>query len=133
MMKNGIVLVRFESVTGRDDVIYGGIFYFDKKSVVKVWFLDLEFLKSKFNSVSVWVKFYGFDVMYWNVTGISKIGSLMGRFMFTDMNIYRKVSINFVRVLIDAEIGYELKDIVCFKNEKGIIVDQIVDYEWRYV
>lgn len=133
MMKNGIVLVRFESVTGRDDVIYGGIFYFDKKSVVKVWFLDLEFSKSKFNSVSVWVKFYGFDVMYWNVTGISKIGSLMGRSMFTDMNIYRKVSINFVRVLIDAEIGYELKDIVCFKNEKGIIVDQIVDYEWRYV
>lgn len=99
MMKNGIVFFRFKFVVSRDDVIWGGIFYFDKNFVVvKVWFLDLEFFKSKFNSVLIWVKFYGFDVKYWSVVGFSKIESVVDKRIFVDMNIYRKISINFVSV-----------------------------------
>lgn len=62
MLKNGVTLVRFENANGRDDVIEGGIFHFDKKPVVvKAWNPDLE-LTSKLNSVPVWLKLHGLDM-----------------------------------------------------------------------
>lgn len=54
MRKNGIIFVRFENDNERDDVIYGGIFYFDEKLIiVKLWISDIEFVKNKFISLSV--------------------------------------------------------------------------------
>lgn len=40
------------------------------------------------------------------------------------MKIFRKkIGINFVRIEIEIEIGYELKYIVYFKIERGVIVE----------
>lgn len=90
---------------------------------MKVWFVDLEFFKSKGMSVFVWIKFYNFDIKYWSVFGFSKIGSLVGILMVVDMKIRRKILINFVRIFFEVELGKFLKEKVLFKNEKGIIIE----------
>lgn len=113
MMRNGIILVRFDFVNGRDEVIKGGVFYFDKKFVIlKVWIFDLELNKDMISSVLVWVKLYGLDVKYWSMMGLSKIGSLIGILMMVDVNKWRKIGINFVRIFIEIDIGKKLIDII---------------------
>lgn len=44
MLKNGIVMVRFDTEVGKNEVIQEGIFHFDNKPlIVKAWTLDMEF------------------------------------------------------------------------------------------
>lgn len=44
MLKNGIVLVRFDSGMGKEEVLQGGIYHFDNKPlIVKAWSPDMEF------------------------------------------------------------------------------------------
>lgn len=79
------MLVKFDIIVSSDDVIQGGLFYFDKKFVImKEWFFDVELCKSKINSVLIWVKFYGFDIKYQSLVNLSKIGSLLGKLMMVD-------------------------------------------------
>lgn len=41
MLKNGVILVNFENMNGRDNVIEVGVFYFDKKiNGCKLQFFD---------------------------------------------------------------------------------------------
>lgn len=124
MLKNGIILVKFDMVNGRDEVIQGGVIYFDKKFVIiKEYFLDIEFIKDKFINVFVWIKLYGLDDKYWSVIGLSKIGSFLGKFMMLYDNILKKVGINFLRIFVEIEINYNLKDQVFFKNENGVLIE----------
>lgn len=44
MMKNGVVLVRFDTAVGINEVIQGGIYIFDNKLfIIKAWTPDVEF------------------------------------------------------------------------------------------
>lgn len=46
MMKNGIVLVRFDITIGKKEGIQGGIYLFDNKPfIVKAWSPDMEFTR----------------------------------------------------------------------------------------
>lgn len=74
-----------------------------------MWLSDIELEKSKYRSVVMWVKFQGLNVKYWSVISLSKIGSLVGKLFFVNVNIQTKAGINFVRLFIDVEIGYILK------------------------
>lgn len=134
MLKNGVTLVKFENMNGRDEVIEGGVFHFDKKPVVvKAWTPNLDSAKSKINSVPVWVKLHGLDIKYWSASGLSTIGSLIGVTIMGDMNTQKKTCINFARILVEVQIKHKLKDVVYFQNEKGIVLEQEIDYEWKHV
>lgn len=77
MLKNGIVLVRFDTNVGRDLVIQEGIYHFDNKLlIVKAYTPDLEFSREELYTVTIWVKKPGLDFKYWRPKGLSKIGSL---------------------------------------------------------
>ncbi|KAH0652507.1 hypothetical protein KY289_030185 [Solanum tuberosum] len=62
MLKNGIVLVRFDSGMGKDEVLQGGIYHFDNKPlIVKAWSPDMEFTREELYTVPIWVKLLGLD------------------------------------------------------------------------
>lgn len=46
-----------------------------------------------------------------------------------DENTRRKV--DFARILVEVEIKNKLKDMVYFRNEKGVVIEQELDYEWK--
>lgn len=53
-MKNGIVLVRFESDEGKNKVIQGTIYHFDKKPlIIKAWNPDMEFTRTELQLVPI--------------------------------------------------------------------------------
>lgn len=48
MMRNGIVMVRFDSEEGKREVLEGGIYHFDNKPViVEEWTPEMEFSKEE--------------------------------------------------------------------------------------
>ncbi|KAM3199220.1 hypothetical protein P3L10_031580 [Capsicum annuum] len=79
MLKNGVIVVRFETVGGKQKVLQGGIYHFDNKPfIVKEWTPELEFTREELLTVQIWIKFSGLDFKYWSRKGLNKIGSLIG-------------------------------------------------------
>lgn len=52
-----------------------------------MWLFDIKLEKSKLRSVLVWVKFQDLDVKYWSVVSLRRIGSLVEKLLFVDVNI----------------------------------------------
>ncbi|KAK4731748.1 hypothetical protein R3W88_024736 [Solanum pinnatisectum] len=131
MLKNGIVLVRFEPEVGKDAVIQGGIYHFDSKPfIVKAWSPNMEFTRDELYTVPIWVKFPRLEFKYWSAKGLSKIGSLVGKPLMVDQHAEKKIRRSFVRLLIEVEMDSELPDNVWFKNERGILLEPKVLYDW---
>lgn len=119
MLKNGVLLIRFEAAVGKKEVIEGGIYHFDNKLfIVKAWAPEMEFTRDELNTIPIWIKFPGLDFKYWSPKGLSKIWSLIGRSMMVDQNTERKNELNFARLLVEVEMRAILPDTVCFKTEK---------------
>lgn len=132
MLKNGIVMVRFDSEVGKNDVIQEGIFHFDNKPlIVKAWNADMDFSKDELCTVPIWIRLPGLEFKYWSAKGLSKIGSLVGKPLMVDKNTEKEVELNFARLLVEVKIGDQFPEIVYFKNEKGTIVEQKVTYDWK--
>lgn len=74
MLKNGIVLVKFDSEEGVNEVIQGGIYHFDSKTfIVKAWNPDMEFTREELLTFSIWIKFHGLDFNYRSPMGLSNV------------------------------------------------------------
>lgn len=100
MLRNGVILVRFNSIDTRDKVLVQGVYQFDKKRlIVKSWHKD--FQKEKINQVPVLVRLPDLDLKYWGVSAWSKLASLLGTPIMADQNTQEKSKANYARVLIE--------------------------------
>ncbi|XP_015168553.1 uncharacterized protein [Solanum tuberosum] len=117
---------------GKEEVLQGGIYHFDNKPlIVKAWSPDMEFTREELYTVPIWVKLPGLDFKYWSPKGLSKIGSLIGKPLMVDQNTERKLGLSFARLLIEVEMKVKLPDKVFFKNERGELIEQKVQYDWK--
>lgn len=48
-----------------------------------------------------------------------------------DKNTEKKIGLNFARMLIEVEMDAVLSDRIWFKNEKGMLIEQRVLYDWK--
>lgn len=132
MLKNAIVIVRFDTGIGKNEVIEGGIYHFDNKPlIVKAWNPDMEFSREELASVPIWIKLPGLDFKYWSARGLIKLGSLVGKPLMVDKNTERKAGLNFARILVEVKMGEELPEEIMFRNEKGAVITQTVTYGWK--
>uniref|UniRef100_A0A0V0HUD6 Putative ovule protein n=1 Tax=Solanum chacoense TaxID=4108 RepID=A0A0V0HUD6_SOLCH len=87
-----IILVRFDSIAGKNEAIQGGIYHFDNKPfIVKAWNDDMEFTREELYTVPIWVILPGLDFKYWSPKGLSKIGSLIGKPLMVDKHTEKKL------------------------------------------
>ncbi|KAH0652597.1 hypothetical protein KY289_030275 [Solanum tuberosum] len=132
MLKNGIVIVRFDTKVGKQEVLQGGIYHFDNKPfIVKAWNPDMEFTREELRTVPIWIKLSGLDFKYWSPKGLSKIGSLVGKPLMVDHNTERKIGLNFARPLVEVEMDTTLPEVILFRSEKGNLIEQKVLYDWK--
>lgn len=65
MIKNGVIVVRFDTEAGKQEVLQGGIYHFANKSfIVKEWTPELEFTKEELHTIPIWMKLPGLDFKY---------------------------------------------------------------------
>lgn len=122
---NGVMLVRFDTVVGQNEVIQGGMLHFDNKPlIVKAWSSEIEFTRDELYSVPIWIKLPGLDFKYWSQKGLSKIGSLIGKPLMVDSNTEKKTGLNYAKLLVEVEMNASLPDSMTFRNEKGRLTEQ---------
>nr|XP_009601039.1 uncharacterized protein LOC104096382 [Nicotiana tomentosiformis] len=132
MLKNGVILVRFDTIVWKNDVIQDGIYHFDNKPfIVKSWNPEMEFTRDELNTVPIWIRFPGLDFKYSSPKALSKIESLVGWPMIVNHNTEKKNGLNFARLLVDVEMGASLPECVRFVNERGMLIEQKVSYDWK--
>ncbi|XP_070034361.1 uncharacterized protein [Nicotiana tomentosiformis] len=91
----------------------------------------MAFTREKLYTVPIWVKLLVLDFKYWSHKGLSKIGSLIGRPLMVDKHTEQKRGLSFARLLIQVKMDTKLLDKVAFKNEKGVLMEQRVQYDWK--
>ncbi|XP_019248818.1 PREDICTED: uncharacterized protein LOC109228098 [Nicotiana attenuata] len=125
---------QLSNVIGKDEVLQGGIYHFDNKPfIVKELHKDMEFTREELYTVPIWVKLPGLDFKYWGPKGLNKIGSMIGKPLMVDRNTENKIGLNFARLLIEVDVDSPLPDKVQFRNEKGALIEQRIQYDWKPV
>lgn len=119
-LKNGIILVKFDSIETRDEVLQRGFYHFDKKPfIVKPWYEGIQ--KEKVDRIPVWVQFPELDLRYWGLTALNKLVSLLGMPIMVDKNTVEKNMVYYARVLIEMPIMEKLPKHIYFEDEAGIV------------
>lgn len=77
--------------------------------------------------MTIWVKLPGLDFKYWGPKGLNKIGSVIGKPLMVDRNTERKIGLNFARLVIEVEVDTELPNMVYFKNDIGLLIEQKIN------
>ncbi|XP_021852705.2 uncharacterized protein [Spinacia oleracea] len=128
----GVFLVRFTTMEKRDAVLKLNRPFFDSKPVVlKPWTQDMDFTKEDLRSVPIWVKLHRLGFMYWGERSLSKIVGKIGVLQKVDSATAKRDKLQFARVQVEVLVEQEFPDVIKFVNEKGMLVEVEVEYEWR--
>ncbi|XP_062085752.1 uncharacterized protein LOC133791859 [Humulus lupulus] len=129
-LNNGFTLVKFRDEVTRDLVLEAGVLHFDRKPViVKPWSADLDTLKAV-KSVPVWVRLPGLGLQYWGTKCLSALMSTIGVPILVDKVTKDRSMMQFSRVLVEIELSEDLPKSVQFLNEKGQLMEQLLEFEW---
>ncbi|XP_021724871.1 uncharacterized protein LOC110692181 [Chenopodium quinoa] len=133
-MENGIFLVRFRNLEGRDKALMAGPIFFDRKPlIVRKWEAGLNLQKEDIHEVPVWVRLPGLDLKFWGQSALMKIAGILGKPIKTDKATATKELISYARVMVEVNMKDELLEDIEFLDEKGEVVTQKIVYEWKSI
>lgn len=131
LIRNGIVVVKFDSLQSRDVVLEAGFVHFDDKPVVVApWVECCDSIRGKITKVPTWIQFSGLNLKYWGASSLSKLASQIGQPLKTDLVTKMKDRGGYHRVLVMVELRSELVEEVWYEDEMGLLEEQSVPYEW---
>ncbi|XP_062080248.1 uncharacterized protein LOC133785006 [Humulus lupulus] len=126
----GYTLVKFRDEATRDLVLEAGVLHFDRKPVImKPWTADLDTLKIV-KSVPVWIRLPGLGLQYWGTKCLSALMSTIGIPILVDKVTKDRSMMQFARVLVEVEITETIPKSIQFLNEKGQLMEQLLEFEW---
>ncbi|KAJ8427211.1 hypothetical protein Cgig2_015423 [Carnegiea gigantea] len=132
LVKKGLFLVRFAQLQDKIAVENKGIYYFDKKPfLVKGWDQEMDLHTESIKSLPLWVQFSDLDIKYWGLESLSKLGSLLGILLKTDMYTKEKSMLRYARLLIEVPMEGPFPEYIEFFNEYGTLIRQQVIFEWK--
>lgn len=130
----GVYLARFHNKENMLKICNGEHMFFDSKPLItKPWSPDIDVMKEDIKSIPLWIKLPCLDLKYWGVKALTKICSGVGKLVQLDNSTLNKDKLNFARILVETEVDSPLPETVKFVNEKGVVVNQMVEYDWKPV
>ncbi|XP_075080525.1 uncharacterized protein LOC142166022 [Nicotiana tabacum] len=107
---DGYYIFTFDSLEDRDKVMQLGPYIFHNKPfILKNWSLDFVFDPKCLNVIPLWVRFPNLPVGHWPAEALSKLASVVGRPMYTDLYTTEMDRISFARVLVEIDISHPLR------------------------
>ncbi|XP_074300815.1 uncharacterized protein LOC141632139 [Silene latifolia] len=108
-----------------------GHFLFDNKPlIVRPWSPEIELVKHEVKSVSVWIRLLNLPLKFWG-KGIARISGLVGKFIKCDIATEERTRLGYAKAMIEMNLGDPLSDKVSFLDENGVLVEIVVEYEWK--
>ncbi|KAL2901408.1 hypothetical protein RDABS01_026490 [Bienertia sinuspersici] len=132
MVGRGLFLVRFNTLEQCHKALTGDPQFFDYKPLImKQWSPDIELHKENVKTVPMWIRMPNLDLKYWGQGCLHKLGDIIGTTLKVDNVTMNKDRLSYARILVEVELDKELPDYIRFQNEKGLPVQQNIEYEWR--
>ena len=133
-ISKGVFLVRFHKLDDCNAVMAEGFQFFDKKPmIVKKWNPDMDFKKEDIKTVPIWLQLPSLELKYWGEKCLFKLVQGIGKPLRLDQATQSKDRLMYARVLVETKMNQVLPDFIEFENEKGQLVQQMINYEWRPV
>ncbi|XP_056695400.1 uncharacterized protein [Spinacia oleracea] len=131
LVGKGIFLVRFTTMENCAKILQGGTQFFDSKPLIlKPWSPDINYAKEDVKTLPIWIKLSDLDVKYWGDKSMFKIAGQVGTPIKVDQATMHRDKLMFTKILVDVKIDQHFPSVIQFVNEKGVIVDQKVTYDW---
>ncbi|KAL2897076.1 hypothetical protein RDABS01_038859 [Bienertia sinuspersici] len=131
MVGRGLFLVRFNTLEQCHKALTGDPQFFDYKPLImKQWSPDIELHKENVKTVPIWIRMPNLDLKYWGQGCLHKLGDIIGTTLKVDNVTMNKDRLSYARILVEVELDKELPDYIRFQNEKGLPVQQNIEYEW---
>ncbi|KAL2893703.1 5'-3' exoribonuclease 2 [Bienertia sinuspersici] len=106
------------------------LFFDHKPLVMKAWSENVDYTKDEVKVVPVWVQLK-LDFKYWGLGVLEKIVRPLGTLVKVDAATSNRYKLNFARVLVEMGIEGDCPDSIQFINERDILVDIPVSYQWK--
>ncbi|KAL2893781.1 putative steryl acetyl hydrolase mug81 [Bienertia sinuspersici] len=121
MVGRGLFLVCFNTIEKCDKVSTGDPQIFDYKPVIiKSGTLTWSFIRTVFPK---------WELKYWGSKFLHKLGDSIGTTLKIDQVTLNKERLAYTRLLVEVRLNRDLPDKVCFQNEKGMCMEQPIEYE----
>ncbi|VFQ91043.1 unnamed protein product [Cuscuta campestris] len=109
--KPGQYVVRFHSEDKRDEAISRTYYQFDNKPVyVRKWKPGCTIDLNALNDIPIWVQLPDLELKYWSLSGLSKIGSLLGKPIRTDNATATKTKMEYARLQVAVAMNQQFPD-----------------------
>ncbi|VFQ92993.1 unnamed protein product, partial [Cuscuta campestris] len=83
------------------------------------------------SDVPIWVQFPNLDMRYWSLSGLGKLGSILGKPIKRDRATATRAKWSYARIQIEVQVQQEFPDIIYYVDKDDRVVTQEVVYEWR--
>lgn len=127
---DGYFVLLFQTAADCDVVLPGGPYTMgDKPVLLKKWTHSFN-LHDELCFAPIWVRLLGLPVIYWGAKTLSRISSTIGVPLMVDDCTSKQSRVSFARILIEVNITKPLPTMIKFSNEKGVLEEQRVTYDW---
>lgn len=82
-------------------------------------------------TLPIWVTLPQLPLHLWGASSLGKIGSVLGKTLFTDECTAHKLRVSYARILVEIDVTKKLVDSITIKDLKGKVLHKPVEYEWR--
>ncbi|RAL47695.1 hypothetical protein DM860_012320 [Cuscuta australis] len=131
-LKEGQYIVHFQMEEDRDEVAKRSYYFFDNKPMyVRKWSPDCKVNVNELKDVPIWIQFPNLNMRYWSLSGLSKLGSIIGKPIKRDKATAMRAKWGYARIQLEVQVQQEFPDLLSFINEEGRVITQEVVYEWK--
>ncbi|VFQ86934.1 unnamed protein product [Cuscuta campestris] len=131
VLKEGQFIVMFQKEEDRDEVIKRKYYYFDNKpALVQKWRPGKHVDVTELRDIPIWVKFPDLDMRYWSLTGLRKLGSLIGKPVRRDKATAERSKHAYARILVEVGVYQEFPQQITYVTKEERVLTQDVVYEW---
>ena len=99
--------------------------------VLKDWSPEFNFNRDMLCTLPIWVKLPQLPLHMWDAESLGKIGSVIGKPLFTNECTANKLMISYARILVEIDVTQRLKELIVIKDNEERKFNQPMEYEWR--
>ncbi|KAL2929441.1 DNA-directed RNA polymerase subunit beta' [Bienertia sinuspersici] len=92
---------------------------------------DVVVMEDDLKTMPICIKFSKLDIKFMGNRCLNKLAEMTGDFIKEDGATSNRDKLLYAKVLVEVRVDHHLPNSISFVNEKGIVVDQIMECEWR--
>ncbi|XP_058784810.1 uncharacterized protein LOC131659670 [Vicia villosa] len=129
---DGYFLMKFKNNKEKKMVLLRGPYSIhNMPTILKNWCLEFNFQRDMIRTIPVWIKLPNLPLQMWGASSFGKIGSVVGKPLFTDECTDNKSRISYARILVEIDITKKQKESVTIKDCEGKKFNQPIEFEWK--